>query len=296
MDFNASLFMSVIIGGVEMNDSVITQGTPTQTWHTLSRNYNPFTFGQVLPGVVTIRVGLFYNEDDTPESVDLYLDNINFELWSESNEKGIIKAFDHQFPQNHTYYNTTFGEGYSFINTVRTPDSDHQIDFTIYNNRSGLSDFHIGKITLISHATKKFNSTVSNKLGSLYSLGENISWQVEFSLTINNNYYCWVFIEKPSDWEFIHAIDSFEDEQIGFCLGKELGSIVMKIPLDHISEGLWKLEAISKNYIEKGNIGVWDNFQFNNATRLTHGDIFLRDSLLSQLGPIARRVYHAICF
>ena len=28
------------------------------------------------------------------------------------------------------------------------------------------------------------------------------------------------------------------------------------------------------NYIEKGNIGVWDNFQFINATKLTHGNIF----------------------
>jgi hypothetical protein len=279
--FNASLFMSVIIGNIEVNHSVYTLDISPKSWFILNMIYNPFTFGQVLPGVVTIRVGVIMNEDSGPGWISMFLDNFKCELWTRPNEEGIIKAYDNQFPQNHTYYNTTFGEGYSFIDTERTPDSDNQIDFTIYSNRSEVLDFHIDKITVISHAIKKYNSTVSNKLGSIYSLGENISWHVEFSLIIHNNYYCWVFIEKPSDWEFIHAIDSFQADKIEFCLGKDLGSKVMKIPLDHISEGLWKLEAYSQNYITNGTIGVWNDTAFESTTTLTIDDLFMVDVTLN---------------
>ncbi|MBY8988820.1 MAG: hypothetical protein KGD61_10225, partial [Candidatus Lokiarchaeota archaeon] len=297
ISFNASLFMSVIIGDIEINHSVYIPDIPLDTWLTLIMNYNPISYGQVLPGVATVRIGLIMNEDSGPGWVRIYLDNFKYELWSESNENGIIKALDNQFPLNHTYYNTTFGEGYSFINTERTPDLDHQIDFTIYSNKSGLSDFNIEAITIISHAIKKFNTTVSNNLGSLYTLGENISWQVEFSLTINNDYHNWIFIEKPSDWEFVNVFDGFEDDIVDFCIGKGLGSTLMEIPSNKINAGLWKLEAISKNYISNGSLEVWNSISFENTQKLNHGNIFglsasLNNSLLLPNTRINCSIYY----
>jgi len=270
-NINATLYMSVFVGNKEINQTVNTLGVAVDTWQLMSLNYDPTTYGQILPGNVTVRVGIIVNENSGPERVQLYLDNIKYEIWTESNENGILRTFDFQFLQNHTYYNTTYGEGYAFIDTERAPDADNIIEFTVFSNISRVSEFKIDKLTIISHAIKKFNTTISSKIGSLYSLGENISWQVEFSLIIPTNYYCWLFIEKPVDWEFIHAIDSFSEDKIGFCPGNSIGSSLMEIPLGHVSGGLWTLEAISQNYITTGNTALWDK---TNISKFTFGDIF----------------------
>jgi len=270
LGFNGSIFMSVIIGGIEINQSVLTQDTSQDTWSPLSLNYDPTFFGHVLPETITIRVGIVMNED-SGGWLALYFDLIKYEIWSESNEEGFIKILDNQFTQNYTYYNTTYGEGFSFIDTERTPDSDNEIDFTVYSNRSGFLEFSIGTLTINAHATKKFNSSIST-----YTLGENISWEVEFDIINPPSYNSRVEIDKPTDWLITHILDlDTPSDKTGECLGLGYGSeelIIPNGPLGDIRN--WKLEVISRNYISSGNIRVWNSTIFVNTTTLTLDDIF----------------------
>ena len=66
-----------------------------------------------------------------------------------------------------------------------------------------------------------------------------------------------------------------EEDIIDYCLGKELGTKLMQIPSDNVNAGLWKLEAVSKNYIlngktpkiyQKGDRVSFSNFQFDGRT------------------------------
>jgi len=272
---NCSLFMAAIMEGVNRNKTLNLRDIANhKEWFTMNLEYNPVTYGQVLPGVVTIRVGVITNELSTSFSADLRLDNIEYKLWTKPNQTGIIKAYDNEFAQNHTYYNITFGKGYSFIDAERTRALGEDIVFTIYSNISNIIDFTIDEITIISYVVKEFNSTVSNKLGSLYTPGENINWLVEFSIFIPPYYNSWIEIDKPGDWSFFHIMDGFEEDKTEDCLGTGSGSTKLIIPNSILGPGLWKLEAISKNYITKGNIAVWKDSQFENISKLVFGDIF----------------------
>jgi len=273
---NCSLFMSIIIGNVERNKTLNLKDIPDHaTWYSMDLYYNPVSYGQVLPGNITIRLGVYTNEASTMSSAsDLRLDNIKYELWTKPNKTGIIKAYDNEFPQNYTYYNTSIGKGYSFIDIERTRSPTGEVDFTIHSNISDLLDFSIETITITSYAVKEFNSTISSKLGSLYTPAENIIWQVEFSISsIPGDYDCWVEFDKPSDWSFIHIIDGFEADRTGDCLGTSFGSNRLIIPNSILGPGLWKLEAISKNYISIGNLEVWNSTTFVTTSQLTLGDI-----------------------
>ena len=272
-DQNASVFMSILIGNVEINKSINILNVPTGTWFPLSFDYNPVTLGQVLQGLVTIRVGLILDGDSSADFLRVYLDNFKYEVYTKSNETGILKAFDNQFSQNYTYYNTSFGEGYSFIDNERTPDSDNKVDITIYSNRSGLLGFFIEKITIIAHATKVFNSTVSNNLGSFYTIGENISWMVEFTVDLPVYYDCLIQIEKPIDWSF-YEIYSETINKTGVCLGKDYKSKILIIPNTVLDEGSWKLSAISTNYMNNLTLGFWNQTEFVDTSQLTFGDQF----------------------
>ena len=210
----------------------------------MSLEYNPEIYGQMLPGNVTVRVGIWTNELSTSTSAELRLDNIKYELWTKPNQTGIIKVYDNEFAQNHTFYNSSYGEGYSFIDTERTRAISDEIVFTIYSNISNLLDFTIDEITITSYGVKEFNSTVSSKIGSLYTIGENISWQVEFSLFIPAYYNSWVEIDKPSDWSFVCIIDGFETDMVGCCLGIGYGSKKLIIPNSILGPGLWSLSLI----------------------------------------------------
>ncbi len=253
-------------------------------------NYNPLTFGQVLPGVVTIRVGLIMNEDHSKDWLKFYFDNFKFELWTEVNETGIIKTYDNEFAQNYTYYNDleNIGNGHSFIETERIRNPTGDIDFTIYNNMSDILDFYVGKITLTSFGIKTFNSTVSSKLGSLYTPGVNISWQVEFSISsIPDGYNSWVEFKKPSDWFFTSIIDGFEADRTGGCLGRGFGSNRLIIPNNIMEPGLWKLEAISNNYISNGTLRVWNGNAFVSTRKLTINELFQIDVTINETVSLA---------
>jgi hypothetical protein len=275
--FNASLFMSIIIGDTEINQSVYASSLPLTTWFSTIMNYNPVSYGQVLPGVITIRVGFIMNEDASKNWCKFNFDNFKFELWTELNETGLIKTYDNEFAQNYTYYNKleTIGSGYSYIETDRVRNPTEDVDFTIYSNISGFLDFIVDTITLTSYAMKVINSTASGKIGSLYTLGSNISWQVEFSISsIPGGYSSWVEFDKPSDWSFTQILDGFEANVTGSCLGRYFGSQRLTIPYWVFGSGIWKLEAISKNYISNGNLQVWNGSSFRSTEKLKFNDIF----------------------
>ncbi|MFX0135478.1 MAG: hypothetical protein ACFFDN_17675, partial [Candidatus Hodarchaeota archaeon] len=73
---------------------------------------------------------------------------------------------------------------------------------------------------------------------------------------------------------FFNIIDGFEANKTLNCLGRDFGSMRLEIPNSDLGPGLWRLNAISQNYISNGNIAVWDSYNFINTTQLTFGDLF----------------------
>ena len=47
------------------------------------------------------------------------------------NQMNLVNAYDLEFPSNYSYTNTTFGKGYSYIDTERTYSETEDITFTI---------------------------------------------------------------------------------------------------------------------------------------------------------------------
>ncbi len=218
-------------------------------------------------------MGLILDEDSSSDFLKVHFDNFKYEVHTKTNELGIVKTFDNQFSQNWTYYNTSYGEGYSFIDTERTSDSDNKVDFTVYNNRSGLLGFFIEEITIAAYATKTFNSTVSNTLGSVYTVGENISWQVEFTVDIPFHYNCWIQVDKPNDWSF-NEIYYETIDKTGLCSGIEYGSVNLIIPNNVLEEGDWRINAISSNYMNNFTLEYWNQSTFNDTSQLTFENLF----------------------
>lgn len=289
---NGSLYMAIIMNGVEKNKTLSFKDIIPGVWNNIKLQYNPVTYGQVLPGNVTIRVGMYINADCSKIGglSRLRLDSVELDLWTEPSEIGLIRAYDVEFSQNYTYFNTTYGEGYSFIDSERTRSSTDPVIFTIYNNVSVIDDFSIDILTVKSRAIKIFNSTVSNKDGSLYISGDTINWSIDFSIFIPYDYYCWVTILKPSDWLFTSMMDGFNVQQIGSCSGIGLDSQIILIPNSIISSGIWKGEATSTNYITGSDIIVWNENQFLEQSLLTHGDIFQINITLNTTIPISNTI------
>ncbi len=274
--FNGCLFISLTIENIEINNTAYAETMNIGDFIPLGITYDPTTYGHILPNTATLRFGVYGYSDDTYSSwQDFYFDNIKYEPWTKPNISNIIIVNDNEFNQNYTYISTDYGEGYSFIDVERYRSVSDSIIFTIYQNLSDVIDFKIESFYISSAAIKMFNTSILGTPGSLYTLGANITWQVDFSITsIPDGYTSWIEIEKPSDWVFIHVIDGFEAEQIGSCTGTEFGSNRLKIPSSILTYGLYKLEAISDNYIAEGNMALWNQFQFVNASKFTYGSIF----------------------
>ncbi|MFX0021994.1 MAG: hypothetical protein ACFE9S_06685, partial [Candidatus Hermodarchaeota archaeon] len=297
--FNGSIFISLLVDNVEKNKTVNMKYAPLQSWESLILTYNPKEYGQILPGIATLRVGVQVFEDDSiaPWN-EIYFDNIKCELWTKPNNSGIIKLKDNEFNQNYTYINTGFGEGYSFIDVERFREVSSKISFTVYKNLSDVLDFRIDNITIKSFAEKSFDSKFLGIPGSEILLGSNITWFTDVSISsIPTEYTSWVEVEKPNDWLFINIADGYEAEQIDNCLGKEFGSPALIIPHTILSPGLWKLKAISRNYITNGYLQAWDDIEFVNTSCFTFGDIFqikitLNDSILLSNSLINCSIYY----
>ncbi|MFX1280799.1 MAG: hypothetical protein ACFFA3_15595 [Promethearchaeota archaeon] len=274
--FNGSIFISLVVDNVEKNKTVHLQSAPIMSWESLILSYDPLAYGQVLPGDVSLRIGVYTWEADsvTPWN-EFYFDNIKCELETKPNIPNIIYVKDNEFNQNYSYINTSFGEGYSFIDTERYREVSDDIIFTIYQNISDVLDLNIDTISIHSPSEKSLNSSVLGVEGSCYEFGTNISWYTELSISsIPPDYTSWVELEKPTDWFFTSIIDGYEADRTSNCFGKEFGSPKLIIPSGIIGPGLWKLSAISQNYISESSLFVWNGIGFEITDTFNHDDKF----------------------
>jgi hypothetical protein len=206
---------------------------------------------------------------------EIFFDNIKCELWTRSNSSGLLRLNDNEFNQNYSYINTDYGDGYTLIDVERYTEISDEISFTVYQNVTDVLDFKIANIIIDSFAEKSFSSEFLGSPRSKIEFGSNITWQTEISISsIPIEYTCWLEVEKPDDWLFTRITDGYEAEQLKNCSGINFGSTTLSIPETILSAGLWSIEAISKNYISKGNLEVWDNNAFISQSRVTFGDLF----------------------
>ncbi len=277
MPMGINVYLAVIIGGVEKNitydHNYIAQGS----WQSLNMIYDPKAYEQILPGIITIRVGLFTDIDFliTGQPAYISFDNIKLDLWTMPNAKNLVYAYDVEFPANYTYTNTSYGSGYSFVQIDRSRNPTQDVVFTIYNNVTGALDSAINNITIESDVVKSYNSTIFSLEGSSCSTGLNITWNSEFIVSIPFGYFnSWGLIKKPADWIIQEVTDLYDINHVANCTGVGFGSENLIIPSNIFGFGLWKLKAISQNYICKTNFLIWNNSQFIEDTKLTFGDLY----------------------
>ncbi len=277
---NISFYMAIINNGIEKNKTVHFDDAiqSITVYKNLKYIYDPVLFGQVLPGKITVRIGVYINSNSTRGSSAtyyLYLDNVKLELWTKPNQKFLVKAHDVEFDTYYPYYNTTYGKGYSFINVDRVRTLTNDVKFTIYNNMTGILDFEVNNITITSHLAKYFNSTLGGVAGSTYINGDSVAWNTAISINMPYNYLNnWIEIEKPNDWNITSILDGFDVPQEENCLGTGRGSTKIIIPDGTASYGLWKLEAISQNYIDSAHIALWNGEAFINSSTVSHQSLF----------------------
>lgn len=275
--FNGCLFVSLIIDEIEINNTISAEVIQYGTWVPLSIIYDPIMYGHVLPNTASVRVGVYGYEDDSIISwQEFYFDNIKYEPWTKPNTSDIVLATDIEFTQNYTYFNTDYGEGYSFIDVERYRSVSDNILFTIHQNLSNVIDFKIDSYTISSPAQKLINSTILGSTGSKYTTGSNISWYTELSISsIPPDYTSWVELEKPTDWFFTSIIDGYESDKTSSCIGKDFGDPKLIIPSSILGAGLWKFNAISTNYITESHLEVWNGSDYEEGNRFNHGDNFI---------------------
>ncbi len=277
---NKSAFISINIGGFEINKSVSFLDLNENLWTPMDLDIDLTSINQQLPDNATIRVGVFFpNETDPGGKVHtLGFDNIQFSLWTKPNVPNLLIANDTDDIYNYDIYNytnSTYGKGSAFIDELFSNSEDSDIIFTISKNDTFTEDFTIYNITITSEAVKTFNSTIEGQEGSRYTNGINITWLTESFIFIPYNYLNnWVEITKPNDWNITSILNGFGEEKVGDCTGTGFGSEKLIIPKGILSSGLWTLEASSKNYISTGNIGVKNGLNFIKKSSLTLGDIF----------------------
>ena len=272
-----SAYLAIIIDGVEKNvtydySTQIPIGSPD----TLTMVYDPKAYGQELPGNVTIRVGVYTESDTTVIAWSkLRIDNIKFDLWTMPNQINMVNAYDIEFGTNSSYINTTFGKGYSFIDVERTHPGPEDIIFTISKNVSGIDDFDIDKITIISNLVKKVNSSINGIDGSLYTSGIPTTWATKIIISmpidyVNNR----AEILKPVDWNITQILDGYDVNQLQCCTGTNPGSSKFIIPNGVLDSGLWKIEATSQNYISNGSMSLRNGSTYYEASSITYDDEF----------------------
>ena len=297
VDHDFKLYMAVISNGVEKNNTISFLDIDNYNWIQYSMTYNPFQEGQTNLNNVAIRIGVIIDTFSADEGIEyVRFDNIAFNCWTEPNQANIITVKDIETSVNYPYQNLTNGQGKIFIATERTSSQTKPIIFTISKNV--LNDLEANNITIESINIKNLNSTVSSIEGSKFTLSTDISWYAEWITIIPFNYLNnWIEIEKPTDWFITHILDGFNEDQAGHCLGVGLGSNRVIIPEAYVSSGLWKLEAVSQNYIDMVNVRIWNGTGFENSENYYVGDIFqinlkLNDSISFTNSVLNITIYH----
>ncbi|MFX0048718.1 MAG: hypothetical protein ACFE8G_11200, partial [Candidatus Hermodarchaeota archaeon] len=273
---NGSIYMAIIVDGIEKNKTISFNEILIDQWGAVVLQYNPIQFGQALPGAVSVRGGVYIDADCSKGGggSDFYIDTIKFDPWTEPNEEGLIKIYDVENYQTYSYSNLTYGKGTTFINVQRSAEFTRDIIFTISSNFSDYLDFSINEVEIVSAAVKLFNSSYLGESGSYYSLANKIKWQFDISIFIPTDYFSWVELEKPQDWNFTSIVDGYSIEQVENCVGGGYNSENLIIPSSILVSGIWHLYAESNNYILKGNVGVLDEGTFKIESKMTFGDVF----------------------
>ena len=205
----------------------------------------------------------------------LYMGGVSFLIWTKPNQPNLISVLDYETNFTYAYQNFTFGKGQSLINMERKREETSEILFMVSQNVTDIEEFEIFNITISSNLVKIFNSTIDGAPGSMYTKEENIFWQTYCSIAFPYNYFNnWIEIKKPSDWDVIHLFDGYTIDQIESCSGLDYGFTKVIIPKGVVNQGLWTLEAISRNYISSGNIMVWNGTNFSVSPKVFVGDIF----------------------
>jgi len=280
---NLTLYMGVNINGVEVNETFSFSDLVKNSWTSANLIYDPSIIGQILPGNISIKAGIYGLSDLSVTGTQfMHLDNIKYEIWTMPNQPYLLKAKDLDFNSNYTYNNLTFGRGYSFINIERIRNTTSNVFFTVFQNITDVIDMQVSSITISSDQIKIYNSTYNGKEGSYYSIDQDYLWKAEFLVSyplsyINNT----IKIEKPDDWNVINIFDSFETELTSSCLGTGVGSKIVSIPTDIVVQGLWKIEATIINYLTNCSIAVWNGNSFEESSSLTYGDKFQVQAILN---------------
>ena len=277
---NISAFVSIDIGGNEINTSEMLYNLGEGFWTEMSTTYDLSNYGQQLPENITLRVGLNVESDigatNPSQHQKIYFDNIEFEVWTKPNEPYLIIAEDVEFTSEYSYQNITYGKGKTFIDVERSKPEVSDIKFTISKNDTFPEELNVYNITITSEAVKIFNSTIDLQDGSLYTSNTNINWQTEGFFDFLPYTYLdnWAEINKPSDWNITSVLDGYGTEKRASCNGKEFGSENLIIPKGIFTSGLWTIKAVSQNYISDRNIGVWNGSKFVSQSSLTYNDKF----------------------
>ncbi|KKM98334.1 hypothetical protein LCGC14_1158990, partial [marine sediment metagenome] len=272
---NISVYLAIKIGNIEKN---ITLDIPTYiqsgSWESLTMVYEPVAFGQILPGNISVRVGLYTTADTIVNPFGIFIiDNIEFDLWTMPNQMNIVNVYDLEFLSNHSYINTSYGKGYYYNATERSYTGKTEIVFTISQNITGIDDFDIETITITSNLMKRINSTINGLDGSLYTNGIQIIWQTELIISIPSEYENnRAEISKPADWNITQILDGYDEDLRQSCSGTDPGSVQSIIPNGVFDQGLWKIEATSSNYISEGYFNVKNEANFLNQTSITFGE------------------------
>ncbi|MFX1364120.1 MAG: hypothetical protein ACFE9Y_04265 [Promethearchaeota archaeon] len=285
-----STFISIMIGENEINKSEILYNLAPGFWTEMKVTYDLSNYDQQLPENVTIRVGLNVESDigATPPSKDqkIYFDDIEFNVWTESNIPNLIIAKDVEFNMNYSYQNITSGKGVAFIDVERSRTQTSDVIFTISKNDTITEELKIYNITISSVAVKTFNSTIGGLDGSFYEIDNQINWKTDCSFSIPYGYLNnWVEIKKPSDWDITSILDGYDVEKNDSCIGIGIGSETLKIPVGVLASGLWEIRAVSRNYITQGGINVWNETHYIQQSNITLGDIFQINMTLNDTIP-----------
>ncbi|KKM08555.1 hypothetical protein LCGC14_1723710, partial [marine sediment metagenome] len=275
---NVSAYLAIIIDNVEKS---ILYDFPTTIqgdfWGKLTLPYDLAAYGQILPGNVTVRVGVLSTGDLSAggQKGYFYIDNVQFDLWTMPNQGSIVEIKDIEFNSNHTYINTSYGKGYYYNATERSYMGNTDLIFSISQNIIGIDDFDIDNITITVNLLKSINSTIQGLDGSFYTNGIRTTWTTEMTISmpldyVNNR----AEIPKPLDWNITQILDGYNVDQMQSCTGTNPGSSKIIIPNGVLDSGLWKIAATSKNYISNGSMYVWNGSAYNEASSITIDDEF----------------------
>ncbi|MFX0081419.1 MAG: hypothetical protein ACFE94_06685 [Candidatus Hodarchaeota archaeon] len=286
---NLTLYLAIVINGIEVNKTISFSELTKNAWTNTKLIYNPSMYGQILPGNVSIKTGLYALSDLSLTAAQQFIqiDNIKYEIWTMPNKPYLLKALDFHSSLNYTYYNLSYGRGYSFIDVERITNTTTNIEFTIYQNLTNIIDIQIKNISINSYLVKSFNSTFMGVEGSYYSIDLQIGWETNFIISNPLLYSSTLIqIKKPMDWDIVSIYDGFGVNKTESCLGTGIGSKTITIPTEIINQGLWNIEATSIDYITGGNTAVWNGTSYEDSSILMYADLFQIHTTLNDTFPL----------